>query len=199
MTARPKLSRALLTSVDQDWGTPDDYFARLHAICRFTTDACALEGNTKLPHFIPPNGDGLNYRWFGLRVFSNPEYRWCSLWVPKARNEALAAPCLSASLVPYRPDPEWWSVGVLSEDGAAGQLLRSFYDDKNRTLWLRFQRLVTGIHSVPTRLAFKKPMRLKATDKAGNAPFPSAVIFHIHPTTAARLTSRRWLLERCPR
>jgi hypothetical protein len=193
------MNRAMLTSKHQDWGTDDEFFARLHEICRFTTDACALASNAKLEHFITPDADGLNYRWFDLSVFYNPEYRWCSQWMPKARNEAIRYPCFSAGLVPYRPDPEWWSKGVLSEDGAAGPLLRSFYDPKNRVLWLRFQKLITGVHSVPGRLGFKLPakVKLKATDRAGKAPFPSAVIFHIHPRTPP--PTRRWLLERCPR
>jgi len=194
------INRGLFTSEHQDWATDEEYFARLHEIFRFTTDACATAANTKLKHFIAPNADGLNYRWFDLSVFYNPEYRWCSAWVPKARDEAIRYPCMSAGLVPYRPDPEWWSRGALSEDGAAGPLRSSFYDDRNRVLWLRFPKLITGIHSVPGRLGFKAPaarVKLKATDRAGKAPFPSAVIIHINPAT--RPPTRRWLLERCPR
>ncbi len=193
------LNRSLFSSKRQDWGTPDEYFARLHAICHFTTDACATEANSKLPHFIPPNGDGKNYSWADLRVFSNPEYAQCDEWVPKARNEALNAPGFSASLVPYRPDPVWFAIGALSEDGEAGRLLSSFYDNKNRVLWLRWQWLITGIHSVPDRLPFKNPEKSKSgkPKKAANAPFPSAVIFHFNPAT--RPPVRRWLLERCPR
>ena len=194
------LNPALMSSKLQNWGTDDDYFARLHAICRFTTDACATEENSKLAHFVPPNGDGKNYSWRDLRIFSNPEYKYCCDWVPKARNEALEGPGMSASLVPYRPDPEWFSIGALSEDGAAGRLRSSSYDNKNRVMWLRWDRLITGIHSVPNRLAFKAPKEFKlkpGSKAAGNAPFPSAVIFHFNPAT--RPLVRRWLLERCPR
>lgn len=192
------INRGLLTSKEQHFGTPDEIFSRLHGAFRFTTDACATEKDTKLPHFVPPNGDGKNYSWDRLRPFSNPEYRFCSEWVPKARNESLNGQVISASLVPYRPDPEWWNIGALSEDGEAGPLLKSLYDPKNRVLWLRFRHLITGIHSVPDRLKFVDPKRkLKATDKAGTAPFPSAVIIHITPGLA--LPTRRWLLERCPK
>jgi hypothetical protein len=198
MTTIAKNLRALMTSKHQNWGTPDDYFARLHEVCRFTTDGCAAAGDAKLPHFI--EADGLNYSWRGLRVFSNPEYRFCNLWVPKARDSALNLPCMSASLVPYRPETHWWSIGALSEDGEAGKLRSSFYDEKNRVLWLRWAHLITGIHSVPTRLGFNPPKDFKpkpGSKAAANAPFPSAVIFHFHLGT--RPPVRRWLIERCPK
>lgn len=189
------MNRALLTSASQLWGTEDAYFDMLHALFGFTIDACASPGANKLPLFIPPNADGLNYSWaprwnpktrrFELqKVFNNPEYAHCDQWMPKARDEAIAARGFSVNLVPYRPDPEWWAIGALSEDGKAGKLLRSRYDGANRTLWLRFQRVVTGIHSVPDRIAFKDP-RKAPTDvkkkKGGKAPFPSAVVMHFHP------------------
>lgn len=191
------INRGLMTSVSQNWGTEDAYFDMLNAIFLFTCDACASHGDQKVKFYIPPNGDGLNYSWApnlmgdpnrgGLqRIFDNPAYKFCNQWVPKSRNEAINAPGLSVNLVPYRPDPEWWAIGALSEDGAAGKLLRSSYDSKNRTLWLRWQWLITGIHSVPDRIKFKNPNKAPTDvkkSKGNSAPFPSAVIMHFHPGT----------------
>ncbi len=167
-------------SENQNWGTPEDLFADLNRIFRFQLDACAVAKTAKVRNFIGPGGDGLNASWAGLRTFCNPPYVDAWSWSRKSRNEALARPGLSVSLVPARHETEWWSVGVLSEDGAAGKLIRSRYDPTNRVLWLRFRHLVTGIHQCPTRLVFEGETK---DGKPRNAPFPSAIIMQFHPGT----------------
>ncbi len=170
------LNRSLFSSKDQNWGTPPDLFRSLNRLFRFQLDACAVAKTAKCPIFTGPDGDGLNRSWAELRTFCNPPYSDVSSWIRKARNEAVEARGLSVNLIPARHETAWWSVGVLSEDGAAGKLLRSRYDPNNRTLWLRWQGLITGIHQCPGRLAFEGPAKSKA-----NAPFPSAVVMHFHP------------------
>ena len=61
-------------------GTPPDFFARLHAACDFTVDACATKPAALLPQFFSPEQDGLKQSWVGHRVgpqsaISSRQYR----------------------------------------------------------------------------------------------------------------------------
>lgn len=188
------ISRSLFTSNDQNWATPDDLFAELNLAMHFTLDACAVKATAKCKRFVDPSRDGLNYSWNGERAFNNPPYSAVDLWMDKSRRESLNGSVLSANLVPARPDTGWWSKHVLSEDGEAGPLLKSLYDPANRTLWLRWRHLITGIYLHRGRLAFGGSTK---SGKLESAPFPSAVIVQITPGFV--LPSRRGLLERCPR
>jgi phage N-6-adenine-methyltransferase len=169
------LSRSLLTSINQDWATPIELFKSLDRIFGFDLDGCAVAATAKCRKFVGPDNDGLNHSWRGRRVFCNPPYSGLDSWMPKARNESIEAPSLSVSLVPYRPDPEWFAVGALSEDGAAGRLVSSYYDPTNRVMWLRWRKLITGIHAIKGRIPFGGPTKSK---KPTPAPFPSAIVIH---------------------
>lgn len=173
-----KLSRVVFSSKVNTWGTPNETFKKLDRLIGFTLDACALPETAKVKRYVSPESDGLNTSWNNERVFDNFPYDQAGQWMPKSRNESLEVSALSANLVPYRGDTEWWSIGVLSEDGRAGRLIESYYDWKNRVWWLRFQRLVTGIHEYDGRLTFDGKTK---GGKANNAPFPSAVVFHATP------------------
>lgn len=182
MTQRADLA-AMFSSKVNTWGTPRDFYRMIHRLLGFTLDACALPGTAKLKHFVHAGSNGLNVSWDGERVFDNPPYNDCKNWMLKARNESLEGSCLSANLVPKRGDTKWWSTGVLSEDGNAGKLRDSWYDDKNRVWWLVRRRLITAIYEHDGRMTFEDGTR----DETNNAPFPSALIIHATPGIQPKL------------
>jgi site-specific DNA-methyltransferase (adenine-specific) len=184
------MNRVLLSSKNMNFATPWDVFKSLHRLFKFTFDGCSSPETAKCKRFAAPGSDAINYSWAGETVFQNPIYgRGIRQWVLKARNEALEGPALSVSLLPYRPDPEWFATAVLSEDGAAGRLRDSYYDPVNRVMWLRWQKMITGIHSVPDRIPFE--------GEKNGAPFPSAIV--IHSSLKRKPFKREGLTQMWPR
>jgi len=178
------MNRALLTSDSGLWGTPRAFYEWLNSQLAFTIDVCALPTNTKHSRFFTPKDNGLAQSWEGETVWCNPPYGHGRIgpWLEKARDEALFARALVTLLVPARVDSDWWQTFVMSADGGAGRLVRSWFDPESRVLWLRWAGLVTGVYFHDARLDFEG-----AADDG--APFPSAVVFHASP-------SRRPAIER---
>lgn len=103
------VANALLTSKNQEWETPPDFFNRLHEIYNFTVDACATDNNKKLANFWSPEQDGLSQSWAKHRVWLNPPYQNRKPgqidWVRKAFTEVRENGCeLVACLLPARTD-----------------------------------------------------------------------------------------------
>lgn len=193
------MNRALLTSDSGLWGTPRAFYEWLNSQLAFTIDVCALPTNTKHSRFFTPRDNGLAQSWEGETAWCNPEYgRGIGQWLLKARDEAMRARALVALLVPARVDADWWRVGVMSSDGAAGRLVRSWYDVESTVLWLRWEGLVTGVYFHDARLDFEG-----AADDG--APFPSAVVFHSSPSRRPAIErpvlepGARWLTKGWPR
>lgn len=181
---RRKLSRVVFSHQVNTWGTPLKFFQSVDRLIKFTLDACALPDTAKCRRYVHPNADGLNRPWNGERVWNNPPYDSCDQWMPKARDEALNSRSLSANLVPKRGDTEWWGKGVLCDDGAAGKLRLSYYDETNRVWWYVRKDLITGVHEVKGRITFDGET---ASGEENNAPFPSALVFHATPGLKPRL------------
>ena len=103
------VSNALLTSKNQEWETPHNFFEKLNKILSFTVDACANDKNAKLERYWSPETDGLAQSWEGERVWMNPPYQNKSPkqidWVRKAYTEVKDNGCqLAACLLPARTD-----------------------------------------------------------------------------------------------
>ncbi len=170
------MNRALLSSESPEWGTPKDFFDARDAELAFTIDVCAQASNAKRRRFYSPRDNGLAQSWEGETAWCNPPYgRAIGGWVQKARDEAMRARCLTCLLLPARVDTDWWRTFVMTGDGAAGRLLRSWYLPSTRVWWLRWEALVTGVYFHDERLAFEG-----MADDA--APFPSAVVWHASPS-----------------
>lgn len=170
------MNRALLTSDSSEWGTPRDVFAWLNAQFAFTVDVCAVATNAKLPRFFSPRDNGLAQSWEGETVWANPPYgRGIGGWCSKLRDSCLYERAMGVLLIPARVDTEWWNLYVLSSDGKAGRLVRSWFDVESRVWWLRWEGLVTGVYFHDERIPFEG-----ASDDA--APFPSAVVMHASPS-----------------
>lgn len=109
---------ALLTSKNQEWETPPDFFSRLHRAYAFTVDACATDTNKKLDKFWAPETDGLAQSWQGERVWLNPPYQNRKPgqidWVRKAFHEVKDNGCeLVACLLPARTDTKLFHTYVM--------------------------------------------------------------------------------------
>lgn len=103
------MNDALLSSKSQDWATPPDFFAALHARFAFTLDAAASAENAKCTHYFTPEQDGLSQNWGGQRVWCNPPYgREIGKWVRKGYEEAQKPGTLVVMLLPSRTDTAWY-------------------------------------------------------------------------------------------
>lgn len=140
------MNKALLSSVEMDWCTPDDFFQELHKEFDFSLDAAATDKTAKCPIYYTPETDGLAQDWQGHTVFCNPPYgRQIAAWVKKGYEEAQKPRTTVVMLIPARTDT------------------RYFHDHIYRQAEIRFLR---------GRLKFTRP----GGDERWSAPFPSMVV-----------------------
>lgn len=78
------ISSALYSSRSEEWATPPDFFATLHAEFGFTLDPCATRRNAKCSSFFTKADNGLTQDWRTHTVFCNPPYgRTIGEWARK--------------------------------------------------------------------------------------------------------------------
>lgn len=84
------MNKALLSSENMNWCTPQDFFNKLDREFHFVLDAAATEKSAKCARYFTPETDGLSQSWdVGGAVFCNPPYgRQIGAWVEKAYTEA---------------------------------------------------------------------------------------------------------------
>lgn len=172
------MNRAIFTSENDRWGTPDWLYAWLNAQLKFTLDVCAERWNRKAPRFFSPKQNGLLQSWRGERCWHNPPYSQVEAWMRRARRAALLENALVASLVPARVDTEWWDRYVLHGDGTAGEVLDARFDPLSRTWWVDREGASTALHFVKGRVDFDTPPDAVKRGES-TAPFPSAVIIYV--------------------
>ena len=90
------MNRVLFSSASDDWSTPADTYAALHAEFGFVDDPCPLMGAA----------NGLMREW-NSPCFVNPPYSEILPWMEKAALEARAGKTV-VLLVPARTDTRWW-------------------------------------------------------------------------------------------
>lgn len=105
------MTREIVASKKQDWGTPRPFFEVLHEEFGFTLDVCAAHYNATLPRYLGPGSpiaeNGLEASWEGEQCFCNPPYEDIAAWLAWAvRNVALRA--LSVHLIPANTDTRWF-------------------------------------------------------------------------------------------
>ena len=84
------MNKALLSSKNMCWCTPQDFFDKLNAEFGFVLDPAATDKTAKCSLYYTPETDGLSQSWDrGGAVFCNPPYgRDIGKWVQKAFKEA---------------------------------------------------------------------------------------------------------------
>ena len=101
------ISSGLMSSLSDDWGTPQKVFDDLNSEFGFTVDVCASEFNHKVANYFDVERDGLAQTWTGV-VWMNPPYgRTIKAWMKKAF-EAWQDGATVVCLVPARTDTAWW-------------------------------------------------------------------------------------------
>ena len=69
------MNKALLSSKNMCWCTPQDFFDKLNEEFSFTLDAAATDKTAKCPLYFTPETDGLKSSWKvagGVRYFAIP-------------------------------------------------------------------------------------------------------------------------------
>lgn len=148
------MNSALLSSVRQDWGTPDWLIRELGEEFILALDVCATHSNAKCQVYLTKEINGLTQDW-GLwttpntYAWMNPPYgRELAQWVDKAWQQKQRGVNV-VMLVPARTDTRWWA---------------TFWDHDMHRPW---------DHRDEVRF-LKGRIRFEGA-KAG-APFPSAIV-----------------------
>lgn len=170
-------SPAARAAAKTDYGTPREVYASLDAQFAFTVDLAAHKGNHKHARYFSPEQDSLRQSWAGETGFLNPPFGdGVGTWLGKARHAAIRERAVIVQLLPARVGTRWWRQYVEGEDEPAGRLRSSSWQPSTRTLWLRWEGLVTGIHYLRERITF---------DGADDpAKFDCAVVIHASPNRA---------------
>lgn len=149
------MNKAILSSKNMCWCTPQDFFDQLNKEFSFALDAAATVKSAKCPMYYTPETDGLKQTWnVGGAVFCNPPYgREVGKWVKKAYEESRFGTTI-VLLIPSRTDTTY------------------FHDYIYRYAEIRFIR---------GRLKFTDEDGNPTVDKNGRpvgAPFPSMVVVY---------------------
>lgn len=97
--------KAMLTSGDMTWETPQDFFDKLDKEFNFTLDPCATKQTAKCKKFYTEKEDGLKQNWGGHTIFCNPPYGTAiKHWVKKCHDEAKKPNTIVVMLIPARTD-----------------------------------------------------------------------------------------------
>lgn len=112
--SQPAFERAIMTaglfqSRSDEWATPLEKYAALHAEFHFNLDPCASDANHKCADYYTKEDDGLTKDWGGRRVFCNPPYgREIGKWVKKCYEESQKPDTLVVMLIPARTDTAYF-------------------------------------------------------------------------------------------
>lgn len=100
--------KALNSSVNTEWGTPQWLFDTLDNEFHFTLDPASTEQNTKCKMYYTEWSDGLKWDWSDHRVFVNPPYsRYGNpVWARKIFDEGQKT--LVVALVAARTDTKYF-------------------------------------------------------------------------------------------
>ena len=104
------MNKALLSSENMCWCTPQDFFNELNKEFDFVLDPAATAKSAKCDLYYTPETDGLAQSWNrGGAVFCNPPYgREIGKWVEKAYRESLVVKYPIVLLVPARTDTKYF-------------------------------------------------------------------------------------------
>ena len=103
----------MLSSGNDMWNTPQDFFDMLNTEFRFTLDPCATHKSAKCENYYTVEDHGLRQPWEGA-VFVNPPFSQLSHkpWVRKCWQAAQKGATV-ALLIPVRSDTAYWHDWVM--------------------------------------------------------------------------------------
>lgn len=146
---------ALFSSASDEWVTPQDLFDQLDQEFHFILDAAAQTSNRKTINYLGPGHvnplkrDALSCAWEDTgAVWLNPPYSQCRAFVGRASREAGPGKPV-VCLVPSRTDTRWWHEFVWDRE-------KHGYRPGVSVRYLKG--------------------RLKFSNSANSAPFPSAIV-----------------------
>lgn len=94
------INKALYSSANEVWETPQDLFDLLDSEFHFDIDVGATAENTKCATFFSPLDDGLSQDWHGVCYMNPPYGKKIGAWMKKASETNGLVVCL----VPARTD-----------------------------------------------------------------------------------------------
>lgn len=123
------INRALFTSKNQEWETPQELFNQLNEEFNFTIDLAGNSINHKLQHYYNLEQDSLKQDWSNQRAFLNPPYgRKIGQWIKKCaktqqENRQLVIPPYDiglpviVALLPARTSNNWFHKYCYNQPG----------------------------------------------------------------------------------
>jgi len=109
------INKALHSSKDTNWCTPQKFFDELNEEFHFTLDVAANEKSAKCEKYYSPEDDGLSAPWLGV-VFCSPPYgREIGKWVKKAHDEWQEHNTTVVMLIPSRTDTKYFHEYILGK------------------------------------------------------------------------------------
>ena len=99
------MNKALLSSKNMNWCTPQDFFDQLNAEFDFELEQSATAISAKCSRYFSPETAALNQSWnYGGAVFCDPPYgRSLKKWIQKAYTESQSGQTI-VLLIPARTD-----------------------------------------------------------------------------------------------
>lgn len=104
-----KITKGLMSSLTDNWATPQAVFDKLNEEFGFTLDVCASKENHKCEHYFTKEDDALKQEWKGVCWMNPPYGDIIGDFVKKAYESALAG-AVVVCLVPARTDTKWWQI-----------------------------------------------------------------------------------------
>lgn len=187
----------MMSSVRQNYGTPQPFFRWVNACFNFDVDVCAEAWSAKTKHYFTKATNGLAQSWRELCWWDNCQYDEVDDWLPYSQHEAIMGGA-GVNLVASRPDARWFRG---STESGMGALMRSYFVPQTRVWWMVWQHLIVGVYNHHKRLAFDVPpgtLNKKGQPvKVESAPFPSSLIIHVARASRRKVSlapaRRLWL------
>jgi site-specific DNA-methyltransferase (adenine-specific) len=102
------INAGMMSSLTDQWATPNELFEKYNQRFGFTLDVCASDWNHKCEKYFTVDDDGLAQDWGSEICWMNPPYgREIGKWMAKAFDASKNGATV-VCLVPARTDTAWW-------------------------------------------------------------------------------------------
>jgi len=98
------MTSGMMSSLSDEWETPQQLFDILNAEFGFQTDVCATAENAKCAHFYTKDQNGLDQQWSGVCWMNPPYGREIIQWVKKAFETTQQGGGIASLYVCYLPE-----------------------------------------------------------------------------------------------